>query len=240
MKLRHLILTVSLGALSVAACGGSAKNDDDKQPSQPPASSSEGKEEVCEEYCTQLSACDGSSVEDCTETCTEGELTSRGGQEVLTECFDEDVCNLDELSGLAALGCVIDELDDLELSEEAETYCSESVDKINNCLDAEPPEQTFGSCEDTIGLASDELLAELNECATKDCEDIETCIFLELIGALPAEVISGDTDELSPALLADFLAIGVVFGQLGLSDEGFEDPFNPDPDPGAGAGGAAN
>jgi hypothetical protein len=214
MKLGHLMLAATLPLSTLFACGG--KEEDPP----PPPSSAEGKEDTCAEFCTALSTCEGFDDTDCESNCADAQSTSRGGQEVLTSCFDADVCDASELEGLAALACVTDGLGDLELSSAAEKYCNDSVDAINACLGMEPAENPFGSCEDTIALASDELLEGLNDCAEEDCENVETCVFLQAVLALPVDVLSGleEGDELSPALLSQILAIGVVFGQLGLGE----------------------
>lgn len=235
MKLGHLMLAASLPLSTLFACGGK------KEDPPPPPSSSEGKEETCAEFCSALSTCEGIDETDCESNCTEAESTSRGGQEVLTSCFDEDVCDASELEGLAALACVTDGLGDLELSSAAQTYCDESVDAINACLGMEPAENPFGSCEDTIALASDELLEGLNECAKEDCDSVETCVFLEAFQVLPLDELSEleEGEDPSPALVAEILALGVVFGQLGLGDDSGFGGILEDPMPG-GMGGSAN
>lgn len=241
MKLRHILVSACLPLAALVACGGSAENngDGDGDGDSAPITSSEGKEETCAEFCEQLAECDGVDTSDCAETCAEGSTTSRGGQEVLTECFTTDVCAADvsELEGLQALACVTEGLEDLPVSQAGETFCEETVDAINDCLGGPPPEAApFGSCETTIGLASDELLEDLNDCVEDDCAAVEQCVNLELLQALPlGALLAAEEGELSPALLSELLALGAVFGQLNLGDE--TDLFGMTPD---GMGGAAN
>src|SRR5690606_30539838 len=151
---------------------------------------------------------------------------SRAGQGVINECFDAELCESPTEDAFAlGLVCVLTELDGLELSDEAETYCSESVDRINECLGSEP-EETIGRCEDTIGVVSDELLEDLNECANEDCEDVETCIQFVALRNLPlAEILAiEEGEEPSPELIASLIPLLVAFGQLGLEDDGsFDD-----------------
>lgn len=249
MKLKSLILAATLPLSFLLACGGTASDSGDENGSSTPGdgdgdasppSSSDGKEEVCEEFCTALSECGASEVDTCTTSCTEGNATSLSGQEVINSCFDADLCSADvsELESVDALLCVITGLEDVELSEEAETYCSESVDTINRCLGSTPEDLGLGSCEDSIGIASDELLEGINECAQEECENVETCLFLEVLKSVPLEtLVELDSEETpSPAVLADLLPIFIVFGQLGLSDSSFEDIPTAPPGPGGASG----
>lgn len=213
-------------ALSLA-CGGNASDGDGNGDGD---SSNVGdgdgddakKEEVCETFCSELEACEGAEVEQCVDSCTGNKTTSVAGQEVINECFDADLCQTEGEAALElALLCLITGASDLDLSEEAETYCGESVDAINECLGSEPAAGgVLGSCEDTIGLASDELLEDLNACAARSCDQVEACVTLAALGALPIEAILvlEEGGAPSPALVAELLSVAVVFGQLGLED----------------------
>jgi hypothetical protein len=137
--------------------------------------------------------------------------------------LDADFCSeeVSELDGLTALGCLTSGLEDIPLSEEAETYCGESIDKLNACL-GEPAEASpLGSCEDTIALASDEYLAQMNQCANLSCEQLELCLSLVLLNNFPAGALSSleEGEALPAAAIADLLATAVVFGGLGGMEE---------------------
>lgn len=236
MTFRSLLLCAVLPFALLAACGDDdGKDGDDDAEPKGPATGSTGKEEACAELCEASQACAELDVEECTSDCAEGDNTSRVGQEALTACFDESACALDEVAGLEVIACVLEELDETELSEEAKTFCDSSVDAINACSEVEPTEFLPGGCESSIALASDELLEGLNGCAEESCEDQQACLELELFKAVPLDVLTGlESGELSPAAAGELLPLLLVFGQLSLQGGA---AINPD-DFGFGAGGA--
>lgn len=223
MRLTKILVATALPLALSLACGGSASDSGDGDgdgPADP--SSSDGKEDVCETFCEEIEACEGIDVEDCVDSCTENETTSVAGQEVINDCFDADLCEAasDEALGLGLI-CLITGASDLDLSEEAQTYCDESVDIINACLESEPAADAgIGNCDDTIGIASDELLADLNACAERPCDEVESCVMVTALSSLPLDalLLLEDGGEPSPSLVAELLAVAVVFGQLGLED----------------------
>lgn len=240
MRLTKILVATALPLALSLACGGSASDggDGDGDPS-----SSDGKEDVCETFCEEIEACEGVIIEDCVDSCTGNETTSVAGQGVINECFDAELCEAASEDALTlGLICLVTEAGDLDLSEEAETYCDESVDIINECLESEPAaDAMLGNCDDAIGLASDELLAQVNACAERPCDEVESCLTVTALGALPIEAILllEEGGEPSPALIAEILAVAVVFGQLGLDDSTgdlFGDMTDPEP---IGMGGGA-
>jgi hypothetical protein len=255
MKLRNMIVAAVLPFSVMVACGGTASDSGDGDgdgdgdgSASVTGSSSDDKDDVCEEFCEEISECDGVSVTECTDSCTGNTSTSRAGQAVINECFDSNLCDaeISDSDGAGALLCLIVGASDIDLSSAAETYCEDTVDTINDCLESEPdPEASFGSCEGTIGLASDEVLEGLNACAEKPCDEVEACVELEALKAIPLEtLLTIGEGEPSPQVLADLFAIGVVFGQLGLDDEGGglfgDEPDTSEPtDPPPAMGGAA-
>ncbi len=241
MSFRSLFLCAALPfvvpSFFLAACGGETKSDSDEGDPPGPETSKAGKTSSCRDFCEASQACVDLDVADCTKDCAEGDSISRAGQEALAACFDEDACALDEVAGLGAVACVLEKLEDVELSDAARTYCESSVAAINACSDAEPVEIFPGGCTATIALTADELLQGLNECAELSCEDQQSCIELEILKALPLSALIGlQSGELSPAALGDLLALGVVFSQLSLQGGAV---INPE-DFGFGAGGASN
>jgi hypothetical protein len=230
MKLKNIAVAIALPLTLALACGGKSS----EKKSSSPDSSAKGKGQACQDFCEQAEGCGTTTVQACVESCTENSVTSRAGQEVLAECFDDALCDeATEAEGVQALACILSGLDGVELSATAKKYCGESVDKINACLENEP-EQPFGTCESTIGIVSDEFLAGLNACAEKSCAEVEWCIQLELLKNLPLDELLSleEGEEPSPGILATLVSLGVALGQLGLSDEtggDFGDLF-PEPD----------
>lgn len=257
MRFTKILVATALPLVLSLACGGSASDSGDGDgdsvtsgdgDSDSDSDSGDGdgdsdgdgegdeKDEVCETFCNELEACEGVIVEECVDSCTDNETTSVAGQEVITECFDAALCEEASEEALAlGLICLVTEASDLDLSEEAETYCDESVDIINECLGSEPvTDPALGNCDDTVGLASDDLLADLNACAERPCDEVESCLTITALGAFPIEEILElqGGGEPSPALVAEILAVAVVFGQLGLEDatgDLFGDLMNPEP-----------
>lgn len=242
MRLTKVLLAATLPIALSMACGGSASDsgsgdgdgdnastgDGDGDGDGSPSSSG-GKDEVCDQFCDTLATCDGVNVEECVDSCTGDETTSVAGQEAINQCFDADLCeNISEEAVGLGLICLLGESDDIDISDEAQTYCDDSVDAINGCLGSAPdPADALGSCETLIGLASDELLADLNECAELPCDEVESCVEITALTSLPIEAILEleGGGEPSPTLIAQLLPVLVVFGQLGLDENTGGDLF---------------
>ncbi len=247
MKRMKVLFGAALPLALSIACGGSASDssggDGNKNTS---STSSEGKDDVCDTFCDELEACDGVVIEECVDSCTGNKTTSVAGQNAINECFDASVCEeLSEEALLPGLICLVGEVSDIDLSEEAEEFCDDSVDTINRCLESEPdPEAGFGSCETLIGLASDELLEDVNDCASLPCDEVEGCLEVVALTSLPIDTLLEieNGGELSPAIVADLLSLVAVFGQLGFGEEatdlfaGAPMPDDPPPAMGGSAG----
>jgi hypothetical protein len=85
------------------------------------------------------------------------------------------------------------------------------------------------------------LLADLNACAERPCDEVESCLTVAALSAIPLEAILAleAGGEPSPALVAEILAVAVVFGQLGLEDSTgdlFGDMVDPNPAMGGSSG----
>lgn len=215
MLKRFCLATCALVLLPVS-CGG--KSD---EPDLGPASSNDGKGQSCQEICDAADECDNLDTDNCVEDCQSNTAVSRAGQEALTECLVKLDCEPDESDFAEALLCVPNRLDDLELSDTQRKYCEETVPAINECNGTEAVDSLLGSCEESIGLVSDELLAGYNQCGEEDCVQMSICLLQEIFKTVDLSTI-GDLDlegELSPALLSDLLALGVVVGSWGAGGE---------------------
>lgn len=213
-----------LSLLLAPACGGKS------------ASSTEGKASSCAEFCSQANECDSASdVDDCKESCTESDLLSRGGQEVLSSCLIESGC--DESNPFRTLDCISDGIEELPPSDTLTAFC-EHLEELSSCLggDAALPAPGGtggsssggstsgtaaepGSCLASGGLLSDELLTELNECfASTDCATIQTCVGFELVARIDLTTLA------NPESATGFQ--GALIGLLGGIVENLGSAFN--------------
>lgn len=155
-------------ALSLSACGGTSPT------------SAEGKEDTCKEQCEQLNECDSSvQVDDCAESCTESQLTSKGGQEVVTACVVQQECEAGD--GLAVLDCIDDEVQNIPVSAQGEAFCGQGLDAQAECQDSEVSEADREQCLDWISLFSDEALTQVNACFDKACDAMGLCLLTEFV-----------------------------------------------------------
>lgn len=240
MMWRSIVLTAALPAFLLVACGG--KED------PPPASSSQGKEASCEEFCEDVKDCDGVDASDCVTSCTENKTTSRAGQEAFSSCFNASLCESqgqgeseEQADLLLALACLPSQLSDLELSKSQKDYCEKTAPAFNACAKAEPTALPFGDCEEVIGAVSDETLKAFNECTEKECGSLELCVTGALLQSVDLGAISNlDGENVSPEALTSLLTIAILASQLGSTEAtggfdfgeliGGETDTTPDPD----------
>jgi len=215
MKLKLLFASILPFSLLIA-CGGTSD-------ALPPESSSDGKEGACAKYCESLSSCDGVNIKECTESCTKNRGVSRAGQEAINSCTTESLCSDSEseveTAGASSFLCLLGAASKIDPSEAAQTYCDTSVSSINTCLDNGPSENDILPCKTVIGIASDELLDSLNQCATQDCSKVEVCVGIELLKEIPPGLLTGNASP-SPEDLGSIIAIGVVASQLSIDTDG--------------------
>lgn len=212
-------LSLVTGA-SMPGCGGTV------------GSSFEGKEATCERYCEQQVECGVSnSADTCREQCTDNELVSRSGQEVLTECFALQDC--DSQNVLALADCIEDGIEDLPVSATAQQFCNVAMPNVNECS-GDDAQASFdsGDCEETAAFLSDEILTDINECAEKSCASMQTC----LIGVFIAAAGSAGLDDLGS--LDDILGGG--FDDMMPTEDGGEAPSDPAPSGSTSTGGTSS
>lgn len=211
-----MILAAAAPALLLVGCGGKEETP------PPPATSSEGKEESCEELCEEVKDCEGVDTGSCAESCASNKSTSRAGQEAFASCFNSSICAGEDETGLVlALACVPSQLAGIELSDSQTSYCRETVPKYNECVGSAPEANPLGDCESLIGAVSDESLAAFNACAAEDCGAIEACVGGALLTSLDlgALLLAGE-GELDPTTLTSLITLGIVAGQLGTAEGG--------------------
>lgn len=153
--------------LIVSACGGSSSS-----------TSAAGKGDICKEQCEELKRCDDSvEVDACTESCTESQLTSKGGQEIITNCIVKQECQSG--NGLEILDCIDDEVQNIPPSAEGQAFCGAGLDAQAECSDSEVPDADREQCSDWISLFSDEALVKVNACFEKSCDAMGLCLLSE-------------------------------------------------------------
>lgn len=247
MSWKHVVSMAVLPLGLALACGGNSDEGDDGPVALVPGSV-EGKDASCSELCSDVASCTDLEVDECVEDCVGNDSVSATGQQVLATCFAEIGCDatLDEASLFSALFCLPDELEEFELSQTQATYCSDTVPVLQACQGDAATTSPLGSCEDTIGLASDDLVEDFNECAEEDgCEAVNNCLAfaaLPLVGDLLLG--GGDLESLDPGTISSLLALVAVLGPVGIEDDGgfgVDDFFGDDTSgPVSGAGGGAN
>lgn len=174
-------------ALVIAACGGKAAG-----------SSYQGKDGACQEQCDELARCDTTvDVKACAKSCTDSQLTSKGGQELLANCTAGRSCGA---AGDEVVECLVDGLKDLPQSETGKTFCNNALGIQAKCGGdgGEPSEADRAACNDSISLLSDEALADVNACFDKECQAIQTCLLgkvLQFQSDLGGNVIGSDLSE---------------------------------------------
>lgn len=250
MSWKHVVTMAVLPLGLALACGGNSEGSggDETAPVELVPGSTEGKAASCAELCSELAACSELDVESCVEDCSGNDSVSATGQQVLTACFAEIGCEeeLDELSLFRALLCLPDELEEFELSETQATYCEDTVPVLKACQGEGAEPSPLGSCEDTIGLASDDLVEEFNECAEEvGCDAINTCLAFAALPTLGDLLLGGaDFEELDPVTVSSLLALLAVLGPVGIEDDagtGIDDFFGGGSSgPVSGGGGATN
>lgn len=207
-------LSFGFAAAMFVACGGKSKSGASSNPS-----SNDHKDKSCEELCQLAEACDAETA-DCQVSCAENESVSNAGQEAVSTCFADLPCEPAEADLLDALLCVTDELEDSELSEQQETFCSETSKHVQACTGNEP-DNSLGDCGSQIGLVSDELLSDINQCDNQDCDKLQNCVSLQLLQGLDLSALAsvGGGEDISAGAFSDLLAALVLGSQLGI-DEG--------------------
>ncbi len=212
--------------VGAVACGGQSSDsgDGDGTSSQQSGdgdgdgdlpSGIDDKEASCQEICQLAEEC-GTGLDGCEESCTDNESISNVGQSAITTCLADAPCEPDENDLFEAILCVTDELEDIELSEAQEAFCSDTSKRVQQCSDSEP-DTTLGDCEAQVVLLSDELLSDINACDQEDCDALSACVGLQIIQALDVAELSelSQSGELSSGALADLLALAVLGSQLG-------------------------
>lgn len=193
MRRTSLVATVlTLGCMLVLpgmlalGCGGQTT----------PGYSAAGKDAACGQLCEQTAECDSTvDVAECTETCTESEVVSRAGQDLLTECSMDVEC--EEAIGLDALACIEDGLFDLPINEAQEDFCTLSLPRLAECGENPLGDEDVDNCLASVALLSEEFVTELSECTERTtCSLVNLCAGLELLTALDEEqlevILGGD------------------------------------------------
>lgn len=237
---KHLFLSIpfALGLALASACGGNAVADETncvaycEDPSANSgkeslckdfctdrSTSTEGKTDACKDFCAAQSKC--STPTNCEDICNKTDTVSRGGQEVLTACLEKLGCDSTNTSAIGI--CLLGGLDDLPLSDTANTFCDTTAPALREaCAVTQTP---ILPCESGVALFSDKFLTDLNECAKKtDCKEAQICLGAAALANTPLETLN---DPSIAELLKPLLGI------LG----GVTPPPPPEP---VGMGGAAN
>jgi hypothetical protein len=187
-------------ALVAAACGGNASG-----------SSYKGKDAACQDQCDELARCDKTvDVKACAKSCSESQLTSKGGQELLADCTAGRTCGA---AGDDVVECLVDGLKDLPTSETGKKFCNQALELPAKCggegAEVEPSEADRAACSDSVSLLSDEALEDIGECFDKGCEAMQTCLLGKLLSFqadLGGNVIGTDLSQ----------QLGELFGSIEL------------------------
>jgi hypothetical protein len=198
---------VGLTVLGFAGCGGQTT----------PGSSNQGKDAACAELCAQRAECDGEvDAAECTEACTEDEVLSRSGQDLLTTCFASDECEV--VDSLDALACLEDGLFDLPLTEAQEDFCTLSLERIAECGGSELGENDVDNCLSGVGVISEEFATELSECGERrTCELVNACVGLKVLTSLDEDQLEQLLGESGTGGLGSFGGLEDLFGSIGGS-----------------------
>lgn len=188
-----------------------------------PGSSNAGKEAACAELCQQTAACDDSvDAAECEQNCTEDELLSRSGQELLTECLAQDECG--ELDASETLACLEDGLFDLPLTEAQEDFCEVSLEHIADCNQRELSRDEVENCRGSVVALSDEFVTELSECTERpNCDRVNACVTLKALAAInedQLEQLFGGAGEGLGSLVDLEDLFGSIAGSLGGAGPG--------------------
>jgi len=166
-----------LPLLLALACGGQTT----------PGHSNQGKDAACAEACEQAAEC-GVEIDpvDCNETCTEDEIVSRSGQELLTACAALAEC--DTVAGTDTLECIEEGLLELPVTEAQEAFCTTSLVRIAECGETAFGAAEVESCLSGVAVLSEEFVGELSECGDRStCDAVNLCVNLELLAAIDQE-----------------------------------------------------
>jgi len=196
---------LGLPVLLAAGCGGQTT----------PGSSNEGKDASCTELCEQAAECDTEmDVAGCVESCTDNELVSREGQELLTDCTAKDEC--EEVSTLEAAACLEDGLFDLPITQAQEDFCRITLGDLAECGGNSLADDDIDTCLSGVALLSDEFTTDLSECTERrTCDLVNLCAGLKLVTAVDEEQLQALLDS-SAAMgdLGGLGALGDLFGSL--------------------------
>jgi hypothetical protein len=191
---------LALPVLLAAGCGGQTT----------PGSSNEGKDASCTELCEQAAECGAEmDVSACEESCTDNEVVSRAGQELLTECTTSDEC--EQISILGTVACLEDGLFDLPITEAQEDFCRITLGDLAECGGRALGDGDIDACLSGAALLADEFITELGECTERrSCDLVNVCAGLKVLTAV-------DEDQLQ-ALLDSSAAMGDLGGLGALED----------------------
>lgn len=198
--------------LTLTACGGQTT----------PGHSNQGKDASCAELCTRSAECNAEiDVSECTESCTEDEVISRDGQELLTNCTASEECA--EVQTLETLACIEDGLFDLPITEAQEDFCTFTLERIAECGDSPLGDNDVDNCLSGVAVMSEEFVTELTECGERrTCELVNVCVGLQVLTALDEEtlenVLGAEAGSGGLGSLEDLL--GSISGSLGGAGPG--------------------
>lgn len=176
-------------ALMAAACGGNASG-----------TSYKGKDAACQDQCDELARCDKTvDAKACAKSCSESQLTSKGGQELLAECTAGRTCGA---PGDDVVECLVDGLKDLPKSDAGKAFCNKALGAPAKCggegAEAEASDADRAACNDSVALLSDEVLADISACFDKECRAMQTCLLtmvFEFQSNLGGNVIGADLSQ---------------------------------------------